>query len=727
MKKFFGFTIGGLKHKILTLVFFLLVLVSVFYTVITVYRSNALIETVSGARNQQQKAIRDVSTETMELIINNSMTKTTALQAYIADDMFNDIKTDVLTLQNLASSVFSNRNKLDPAPFFGPDASNDGIMTAQALAEEGVDINTSEYLSTISHIGDFMIAMCENSPYMSNCYVGFVDGTLYCVDDDSSSKFDDNGNVIPFPVRERPWYTDAVESGELNFTGVITDTYSGRSCVTCSAPIYANGELVGVIGIDLFLDSMQDYVEQSMNYGGFLCIVNENGHIVFAPEGNGVFEVQGEDEAFDLRRSGNNGLAMFINAALSSSTEIYEVTINDKDYYAAGSPIPTVGWTVVSFIDKASTNMTTEQMLLEYDRINQEASASFYSREESLKSITILLGLLILLIGIVSTLLLSNRIVKPIESMTQEIIEGGKTGKLFEMKEVYKTNDEIEVLAESFDELSKKTKEYIEDITQITKENERISTELTLATAIQASMLPHIFPPFPDRSEFDIYAVMDPAREVGGDFYDFFLIDENHLCLVIADVSGKGIPAALFMMISKTILQSCAMLGMSPKGILEKTNEALCSNNQVEMFVTCWIGILDIKSGVLKASNAGHEYPALKRDGGKFELYKDKHGLALGAMEDAVYNEYEIKLNKGDELFVYTDGVPEATNSDEKMFKIERMLDALNSNDTSSSQELLDKVKSSVGDFVKDAEQFDDLTMLGFKYYGSDDNKEEAQ
>ena len=172
------------------------------------------------------------------------------------------------------------------------------------------------------------------------------------------------------------------------------------------------------------------------------------------------------------------------------------------------------------------------------------------------------------------------------------------------MKPIYNTQDEIEVLAKSFDDLSKKTKQYIDDITQITKENERISTELTLATQIQAAMLPHIFPPYPDRHEFDIYAMMDPAREVGGDFYDFFFIDDDHLCLVMADVSGKGIPAALFMMISKTILQSCAMLGKSPAEILTKTNEALCNNNQVEMFVTVWLGILEISTGKLTASNS---------------------------------------------------------------------------------------------------------------------------
>ena len=231
-------------------------------------------------------------------------------------------------------------------------------------------------------------------------------------------------------------------------------------------------------------------------------------------------------------------------------------------------------------------------------------------------------------------------------------------------------------------------------------------------------MLPHDFPPFPNRSEFDLYAVMDPAREVGGDFYDYYLIDDDHLALLVADVSGKGIPAALFMMISKTILQSCAMLGKSPAEVLDKTNQALCTNNLVEMFVTVWIGILEISTGKLLAANAGHEYPVLRRAGGKFEVFKDKHSLAVGAMDTTVYHEYELDLKKGDKLFIYTDGVPEATDADDNMFGSERMLDALNADPDADPETLLKSVKQAVSDFVKDAEQFDDLTMLGFEYHG---------
>ena len=281
------------------------------------------------------------------------------------------------------------------------------------------------------------------------------------------------------------------------------------------------------------------------------------------------------------------------------------------------------------------------------------------------------------------------------------------------------TGDEIENLSLSMKRMEEDLGHYIENLTQVTADRERIRTELTLANKIQAAMMPRIFPPFPDRKEIELYGIMDPAKEVGGDFYDFFLIDDDHLGLVIADVSGKGVPGALFMMISKIIIQSCAMLDKSPAEILTKTNEAICSNNQEEMFVTAWVGILELSTGKLMAANGGHEYPVIKRPNGEFEMLKDRHGLVLGAMNDMKYHEYEIDMEPGSCLFVYTDGVPEATDANEELFGYKRMLAALNSDPDTEPESVLKRVRKGVDDFVLDAEQFDDLTMLCVKYIGT--------
>lgn len=278
------------------------------------------------------------------------------------------------------------------------------------------------------------------------------------------------------------------------------------------------------------------------------------------------------------------------------------------------------------------------------------------------------------------------------------------------------TRDEIEELADSFTHMNAEVKDYIAKLTRITMEKERIAVELDVATHIQASMLPCIFPAFPGRSEFDIYATMTPAKEVGGDFYDFFLIDDNHLAMVMADVSGKGVPAALFMMISKTLLKSVTQTGLSPADVLETVNNQLCENNEVDMFVTVWLGILEISTGKMICANAGHEYPAIKRANSAFELYEDKHGFVLAGMDNMKYKEYELTLAKGDVIFVYTDGVPEATNSKEELYGMDRMLRALNQKKDVGCKQVLDIVYQDVGEFVGQAPQFDDITMLCLKF-----------
>lgn len=250
------------------------------------------------------------------------------------------------------------------------------------------------------------------------------------------------------------------------------------------------------------------------------------------------------------------------------------------------------------------------------------------------------------------------------------------------------------------------------------KEKERLDTELTMATRIQAETLPNIFPAFPERDDFNIYASMNPAKEVGGDFYDFFLIDDTHLGIVMADVSGKGVPAALFMMVSKILIQNIAMMGNTPKEVLQYVNNQLCTNNPEEMFVTVWYGCLDLESGKLTAANAGHEYPIFKKADGSFEVIKDKHGFVIGGMEGVKYTEYELQMDPGSKLFIYTDGIPEATNSSSELFGTERLVHALRMKENETPQRIITAVDSIVKDFVKEAPQFDDLTMLCLEYIG---------
>ena len=249
-------------------------------------------------------------------------------------------------------------------------------------------------------------------------------------------------------------------------------------------------------------------------------------------------------------------------------------------------------------------------------------------------------------------------------------------------------------------------------------EKERIEAELSLATRIQTSSLPKEFPPFPDRKEFDIYASMTPAKEVGGDLYDFFLIDDDHLCLVIGDVSGKGVPASLFMMTSLGLLHYIARHETSPGKILETFNNEICSREHEDMFVTVWLGILEISTGKLTTANAGHEFPVYKPADGSFDLVKDKHGFVVGGMTGIRYREHELFLGPGSKFFVYTDGVPEAVNVKDELFGTERMVEALREHENETPKDILDGISKAVNEYAGEAPQFDDLTMLCIQYNG---------
>jgi len=323
-----------------------------------------------------------------------------------------------------------------------------------------------------------------------------------------------------------------------------------------------------------------------------------------------------------------------------------------------------------------------------------------------------------ILAGAVATRFLRRKIIQPIQKVSEEATRFAEQNIKGEPLEDISRYEDFAKLASSIDTMETDIVRHVEEETRIAAEKEKILTELTLAKEIQAQSIPQTFPPFPDRTEFSLYASMTPARGVGGDFYNFIMIDDDHLALLIADVSGKGIPGALCMMVSNMRLLQRTYEGGSPAEILGSVNEWICRNNKTGMFVTVWLGILELSTGKLKAANAGHEYPAIQRKGGMFELFKDRHGLVLGGMEGVSYKDYELQLNPGDKLFVYTDGVPEATNRGKKMFGTERMLAALSAEPDASPEKTLVNVSDAVKAFVKEAEQFDDLTMMCLEYRG---------
>ncbi len=248
----------------------------------------------------------------------------------------------------------------------------------------------------------------------------------------------------------------------------------------------------------------------------------------------------------------------------------------------------------------------------------------------------------------------------------------------------------------------------------IIEKSSRIESELSLATDIQANMLPNIFPAFPEHDEFDVYATMNPAKEVGGDFYDYFMIDDTHVAMVIADVSGKGVPAALFMVTAKTLIKDHTQLGLAPAEVFTRVNRILCEGNEAGLFVTGWMGIADLNTGKLTYVNAGHNPPLLRRDNGTFEYLKSRAGFVLAGMDTIKYKQAELMLKPGDRLFLYTDGVTEATSVDKELYGEDRLRDYLNAHPDTPNREELYGIRADIDEFVGEAEQFDDITMLIF-------------
>ncbi len=320
---------------------------------------------------------------------------------------------------------------------------------------------------------------------------------------------------------------------------------------------------------------------------------------------------------------------------------------------------------------------------------------------------------------------MKKRIISPINTLAataEEYTKRDKTveeeGEPFFKNLPINTNDEIETLYNSLSEMESDISATMKRIREMAAEKERAAAEMNLAARIQSDMLPTSFPLFPGRNDFDVYASMDPAKEVGGDFYDVFLTDETHLALVIADVSDKGVPASLFMVISKALIKERARRGGTPSQILYDVNNALCEGNTAMMFVTVWMAMLNLRTGELIECNAGHEKPVLLKNNGECELIRTEHGPVLGAMNNMDQEDEYYQLSPGDRIFVYTDGLPEATNARGERLGEERMFEIIKKYRDDGNEALLKDIRKDVDEFVKDAPQFDDLTMLVATYKG---------
>ena len=635
-----------------------------------------------------------------EQIESNLLTITESKAEY-ASSQFGRLAGYVRQYASYLHYLYLNEEQYNPVEVLPPDNKNAGkLVLMRDFANDNISLpDVKDEIGLLGNVEPmFASAMSVDGDIITTIYLGTESGVMISYDKYSDSG-ESQGNYNFF---ESSWYTQAKEAETLIFTDTYLDGYGRGETISCAAPFYdAADNFAGVVSMDVLISDINNSVI-AMDYvnGAYAFLLDTNGKVIAAPEafrdtvGNNIVT---DDNArlhgiADQILSGKSGIAA-----------------TDQAYYAY-APIEGIDWILGVYFP---TSVITEKTDDITEVISENTSDTAQSIQNSiLLAITIFVaGFIIIVIGVYFiSKVFADRVVQPLQILQKDVQMISK-GNLEHRAKIIQ-DDEIGELANAFNNMSASLQEYIKNLSSVMAEKERIGAELNVATQIQADMLPSIFPAFPEREEFDIYATMQPAKEVGGDFYDFFLIDDDHLAVVIADVSGKGVPAALFMVIAKTLLKNRAQMGDSPAKVLEVVNNQLCENNKAEMFVTVWFGVMQISTGKIVAANAGHEKPIIRKADGEFEIFKDKHGFVMGGMEGMKYKEYELEIEKGGCLFVYTDGVPEATSSDSELFGMERLVQVLNEEKDAPLPDILKSVKGSIDKFVKDAPQFDDITML---------------
>ncbi len=520
--------------------------------------------------------------------------------------------------------------------------------------------------------------------------------------------------------RKRGWYVRALEEEVAVWSDTYVHAATKELIVTCSRAFYGPlGKAAGVVEADVTLKVMNERIMRShIGDRGYAFLIDSKGKVISRP---GLHAGDARwDETYtteNLLKNDNPGLRRVVQDMIAGKTGFARCNFEGGDKYVGYAPITSTGWSmgiVIPYQQVMEPVMKAEEKILE----DTQRAEGHIDRKiaYALHTLALYFAAVILVVLLVA-FRLSSRITRPILALDEGARQIGAGNLDYRVR--LKTGDELERLAESFHKMTEDLKIYIRDLKETTAAKERIESELSVAHDIQMGILHKIFPPFPDRHEFDIYATLEPAREVGGDLYDFFFLDQDHLCFTVGDVSGKGVPASLFMAITQTLIKSKASQGLMPDTVLSRVNEDLSVDNPSLMFVTLFLGILDIRTGKLMYSNGGHNPPYWVRKSGQVVPLESTQGMALGVMEAFSYQSREIVLQRGDFLFLYTDGVTEAMNEKGELFSEERLEKAIQKLRQKPVEAVISGITREVEDFSKGVPQADDITMMVLKFYGT--------
>ena len=669
-----------------------------------------------------------------EALIRQALGDITALagvKAQLIGSSLEDTVKTLTLLSELISDIYRNKENYRLIPFMHPKFHTDGGRQMQWILSPGMTAYTTgleqdlveagilEETYLLGNMGVLYETVMRSNPNISSIYTTSKSGLNTGYDDKSLSKItkdDVSTHVVELRSEDVSWYQEPKRTLKPHITDTYLDRFGRGLTITMSAPYTdEDGALLGVVGLDMLIgDLVENVLNTTVGESGYAVLLKTydsgDAMVIAAPGLNSSNEAN--MKAF-LGESATATLEQMRSA--QSGTVESMVAIGGKltDVYIVWAPVPVTGWTYAIVLPSGEISAPSDNI---QDLINGMTDGVVRDADMNvLRMFGMLAVLLMCAMGLVALVArnVSRKITGPITALIEDIsaVSNGN----FNYTSTIHTGDEIEMLSLSFENMAGELQDYIKNLAKVTADKERIATELNVATRIQASMLPCIFPPFPERHEFDLYASMLPAREVGGDFYDFFLVDNDTLAIVIADVSDKGVPAALFMVIAKTIIKNNACSCMRPGEVFAAVNNRLCENNEEGMFVTAFMGFYHIKTHQFVYVNAGHNQPLLLKSGGDYAFLTAKPNLVMAGMEGTVYKEHELTLEPGDSLFLYTDGVTEAVNRDLKLFSDARLLAAVNRCRTLPLKDQLAQVKKEIDAFADGAEQADDITMLALK------------
>ena len=673
-------------------------------------------DSASEATGGLGKKATGISTTAMTKELENSIQSTAKDKAKLAEQKLETYSASVRYAASYASSLFKRSTQYPKREVKPAQEKNAGKLSMQLLlANPSISYDSlRDSCKLLGNMEDVFRPISEKNENVMSIYIGTRDGLMISYDAYAQLALGEENFYYEF--RKAGWYQMAKKAGTCVFTDTYWDSYGRGLTITCVAPFYmADGSFGGCVAMDVLMEDLNEsMVSEGIVNPDVAMLIDNEGNVIASkdldPKAQESYSIFDEEKDSDLKDAGKT--------IIKKENGITSTGEGKDEIYVAFASIDSVDW-IICILSPVTSVIEPANHIRETIEANSESVVkTFREKVGTMVQNMLILAAMILILVTVTVGWFSKKISDPLKELKADVLEISN-GNL-ERRTTVDTDDEIGDLAQSFNKMTDALQKHITDIREMTAKEERIAGELAMATGIQAGVLPTNFDEYNTGKNLQIYASMTPAKEVGGDFYDFFMVDEDHLCVVIADVAGKGVPAALFMMVSKAILASHAMMKKSPAKILEDTNTAICSNNKEDMFVTVWLGILELSTGVLTAANAGHEYPAIRMAGEEFENYKDKHGFVIGGLEDVPYTEYTVQLTPGSTVFVYTDGVPEATDAKEELFGRERMLRALNRDKEADPKEILSNVREAVDDFVQDAEQFDDLTMLCFTYLGNE-------